>query len=108
MENTLLDNLLAFYREDPQDPFNIYALALEYLKSDPNESRQLFEQLLKDFPDYLPTYYHAANFYATLEKIEEAERIYEAGIALAEKLGQQKPKQELINAYRNFLDELED
>lgn len=108
MENSLLDNLLAFYREDPEDPFNIYALALEYLKSDLHQAAQLFDRLLIEFPDYLPTYYHAAALQVEMDKIDRAEEVYEAGIALAQKQGNGKAKQELVNAYRSFLDELED
>ena len=33
-----LGQLKQFVAEEPDDPFNAYALALEYLKTDPKES----------------------------------------------------------------------
>lgn len=107
MSNSLLDNLLAFYEEDPTDPFNIYALALEYLKSSPVKAEELFDMLLRDHASYLPTYYHAADFFAAKDDTDRAEKIYQDGIALALSQSNVKTHQELQRAYRNFLDELE-
>jgi lipoprotein NlpI len=60
MAETRLEQLLRFYREDPNDPFSVYGLALEYQKTDVRESERFFDELLGKFPDYLPAYYHAA------------------------------------------------
>jgi Tfp pilus assembly protein PilF len=108
MENTLLKNLLGFYEEDPNDPFNIYALALEYMKSDSGQAEMYFDKLLNEHPQYLATYYPAAAFFADLDKIEKAEVIYQKGIDLALLTNQTKTHQELLRAYRSFLDELDD
>ena len=108
MENSLLQNLITFYEEDPSDPFNIYALALEYLKSDSDEAEKYFDKLLVEHPDYLATYYPAAAFFADLEKVEKAEIIYQKGIDLALLNNNTKTHQELLRAYRSFLDELDD
>jgi len=108
MNNSLLTNLLAFYEEDPADPFNAYALAIEYSKSDLKEAERYFDLLLEKHPDYLPTYYRAGAFFADLERIERAEEIYRNGLELA--LAQQNAKthRELLSAYNNFKDELDD
>ena len=108
MKQTLLDNLLAFYQEDPSDPFNIYALAHEYSKHDATKAAHFFDILLTEYPDYLATYYHAAAFFAMEENINKADQIYNDGIALALKQNNIKAHQELVRAYRGFLDELED
>jgi tetratricopeptide (TPR) repeat protein len=108
MNNSLLANLLAFYEEDPADPFNAYALAIEYSKSDVKEAERFFDLLLEKHPDYLPTYYQAGAFFAALEKIERAEEIYQKGVELAQIQKNAKAHRELISAYNNFLDELED
>ena len=108
MENSLLLNLLTFYEEDPEDPFNIYALALEYLKSDHQKAGHFFDLLLTKHTDYLPTYYHAGSFYTLLEEFEKAEKVYIKGIDLAIKQGNTKTHQELTRAYRGFLDEIDD
>lgn len=108
MNNSLLANLLAFYEEDPADPFNAYALAIEYAKSDPTEAGRFFDLLLEKHPDYLPTYYHAGAFFAALEKTGRAEEVYQKGVALALVQQNAKAHRELLSAYNNFRDELED
>ena len=108
MENDLLQNLLSFYEEDPADPFNIYALALEYTKSDAVKAAGFFNVLLEEHPDYLATYYHAGAFFTALEHFGKAEEIYIKGIALALNQKNTKTHQELVRAYRSFLDELDD
>lgn len=108
MNNSLLANLLAFYEEDPNDPFNVYALAIEYSKSDPGEAAHFFDLLLEKHPDYLPTYYHAGAFFAATEKIERAEEIYLRGVELALIQKNAKAHRELLAALNNFKDELED
>lgn len=108
MTYSLLDKLLEFYKEDPNDPFNQYALALEYQKSDTSKARQYFERLLREFPTYLPTYYHAAQFFNHLEQTAFADQIFQKGIQLALEQQNHKTHQELVRAYRSFLDDLMD
>ena len=108
MNNSLLANLIAFYEEDPADPFNVYALAIEYSKSDLKEAERFFDLLLEKHPDYLPTYYHAGAFFAALEKVEKADGIYQKGVELALTQKNAKTHRELLSAYNNFKDELDD
>jgi tetratricopeptide (TPR) repeat protein len=108
MKIQLLESLLSFYEEDPSDPFNIYALALEYLKTDLGQAEAYFNQLLEKHPGYLPTYYHAAEHFALSGDIAKATEVYEKGIALAKEQNHQKTYQELTRAYRSFLDELDE
>jgi tetratricopeptide (TPR) repeat protein len=108
MNSSLLSNLLAFYAEDPSDPFNVYALALEYQKWDQEKARSFFELLLTDFPDYLATYYSAGQFFLGNEEFERAQSVYETGIELAGKLGNQKTMMELQRALRSLQDEMEE
>ncbi len=108
MKQSFLDNLLAFYAEDPTDPFNVYALALEYSKFDIEKASHFFDVLLTSHPDYLATYYHAAAFFASIEDFEKAKEIYNAGMILAVKQNNTKTHQELVRAYRGFLDEWEE
>lgn len=105
MENTLLEKLLIFYEEDPGDPFNLYALALEYQKHDARKAAAFFDQLLADFPTYLPTYYHAAQLFSILGEIEKAGSTFDTGIKLATEQGNIKTQQELTRALRMFEDE---
>ncbi len=60
---TRLEQLQQFVDDDPNDPFNLYALALEFIKSDAAKAEILFEKLLSEHKHYLPTYYQAANLF---------------------------------------------
>jgi tetratricopeptide (TPR) repeat protein len=95
--------LIQFTQEEPENPFNWYALALEYSNSKPRETVLIFDQLLSKNPDYLPTYYTAAVFFAELGELEKAKTIFEKGIMLAQKTNQTKALGELKNKYQNFL-----
>lgn len=98
-----IQQLLGFLEEEPDNPFNLYALALEYQSEDPEQAAFYFDKLLEEHKDYLPTYYHAAAFYAEQEETELAKAIYEKGIALAREAGDAHALKELENAYQNFL-----
>lgn len=104
----LLLQLQQFYKEDPSDPFNIYALAIEYLKTDLMRSKALFEELLNNHSTYIAAYYHAAALYIQLNEMELAESTYKEGIEMAQKLHKNHALSELKRAYQSFLDELED
>lgn len=93
---------------DPGEPFNYYALALEYLKENKEKSEELFDLLLQKFPEYLPTYYQAANFFFETEKYQKAEVFFKTGIDLAQKQGKSKALAELKGSYQIFLDEIEE
>jgi Tfp pilus assembly protein PilF len=100
-----LEKLIEFYNEDSTDPFNIYGLAIEYLKTDSEKSQELFEELLKNHPEYIATYYHAAALYLQKNKINLAEKTYQKGIEVATKLNKSHALNELKRAYQGFLDE---
>jgi tetratricopeptide (TPR) repeat protein len=97
-----LEALQKFLEEDPTDPFNWYALALEYAKSDREKALILFEKLLADFDQYIPTYYHAAHLYLQLGQTEKAIQTFQQGIAKAGMQNDLKAVKEMKSA----LDEL--
>lgn len=107
MSEQRLKTLLKFYEEDPNDPFNLYGLALEYQKSDLQKSDELFSKLLQDFPDYVPSYYHAAKLKIELKQHEAALSIYKKGIEVAKQQNEKKAEQELRSAYDELLFELD-
>lgn len=94
--------LLQYAKEEPENPFNIYALALEYQNQDKEKASFYFNKLLKEHKSYLPTYYHAAAFFASEGNTSLANSLYLEGIALAEKQNNQHARKELKNAYLNF------
>lgn len=103
MNNERLSKLKEYLKNDPNDPFVLYAIANEYLETEPETALHYFEQLLQKQPDYLPTYYMAAQTYAQRGAKEAAESTYKKGIALAQASGDFKTLAELKNAYQNFL-----
>ena len=103
MSTDRIKQLLQYYNEDPGDPFNLYALAQEYLKSDPAKSRVLFETLLQQHRDYLPTYYHAAKLYQDMNEKAKAIQVYEDGIEVAKKVNDMKALRELRSAYDELM-----
>lgn len=110
MNNVRIQLLRQFIREEPADPFNVYALAMEFLSDAPAQAQLLFDQLLTEHPDYLPTYYHAAALYAELGERErtardKAAQLYEQGMALAHRQGNEKTFLELQRAKRAFDDD---
>lgn len=94
-----LDALLAFYRDDPDDPFTRFALAQEYLKADdPEQALGFFEGLVRDHPDYVGTYYHLGLLYERLGRDEAAAATYRAGVTAATRAGDLHARAELQGA----------
>ena len=102
MNNERIQQLITYIQEEPGDPFNVYALAMEFINGQPAQARPYFDQLLTDHPDYLPTYYHAAALYADLNERDRAADVYEKGIALARVQNNQKTLLELQRARQAF------
>ncbi len=92
----------------PEDPFNYYALALEYIKNEPLKSLDLFRKILNKFPEYLPVYYQAANFFFDNGDYLTANTLFTEGIALAEKQENVKATRELKGSYSIFKSETDD
>jgi len=78
---TRLEQLWQFYVEDPKDPFNLYAYALELSKSDKQKAVHYLNILITNNPDYLPSYYQAAML--CVDVAMEATPILEQGIRIA-------------------------
>jgi Tfp pilus assembly protein PilF len=95
--------LRQFTQEEPDNPFNWYALALEFRESDPEQAQSLFSKLLTKHPTYLATYFPAAHLYAEIGELKQSRMVFESGIELAREQKNTKALQELQNAYQNFL-----
>lgn len=102
MNTARIQQLLAFMQEEPTDPFTVYALALEYLTDNPGQSLRYFDQLLANHPNYLPTYYHAAQLCADFGDETRATTLYEQGIELARQQDNAKIERELRSARQNL------
>ena len=105
MNSKRLEQLLKFLEETPNDPFVLYALAMEYKSTDPERTTQLFNQLLIDHPEYLPAYYQAAQFKEENDLKEEALELYTRGIELAKKQDDHSTLKELKAAYTLLMED---
>ena len=91
------EHLWSMYLDEPGEPFNLYALALEYLKSDMQKSRDLFLKLIWEHPEYIPAYYMTAELLINLEEIPLARQIITDGMREAGKQNNTKALSELKN-----------
>ena len=91
-----LQLLTQFLRENPNDSFARYGLAMEYSKAG-NTERALeeFSQLLEIDPDYTAAYFMAAQTLARAGQTEEARRMLTKGIASAARTGNAHAKAEM-------------
>jgi tetratricopeptide (TPR) repeat protein len=96
--SNIIEQLERFIKEDPDDPFNYYALALEYLKLDIVKAQKLLEQLITHHRTYVPTYYQLGQLYAEQGKTEDAISILERGIVIAREAGDHKAMREMEGA----------
>lgn len=105
---TRLEQLLRFAQDEPNDPFNIYAVAIEYLKLDSTKALPFFETLVKDHPDYLPTYYTFGKMLQQEKDFTRAKLLFEKGIEQGVASKNTKAVGELKNALTELAFEMED
>ena len=103
MNKDRLSLLLEYYEEDPNDPFNIYALATEYKSHNSEKALEYFEVLIDKHPEYVATYYHLAHLYLDLGMDEKAKATYEKGIQMATQQNEVLLLRELKSAYDEFM-----
>lgn len=97
-----LGQLKNFLAENPHDPFLKYALASEYLKlGHTDEAIRYFEQLVKDHPSYVGTYYHLGKLYEALNRNDDAISIYKKGMQAATDKRDMHALSELQAVYRS-------
>ena len=96
-------NRLAMIKEmlasNPTDPFLKYAAALEFKKSrEADEAIRLMEELVRENPDYLATYYQLGKLYEEKGQVSLAIKYYQAGKIIAGKQNDRKTSNELSEA----------
>jgi Tfp pilus assembly protein PilF len=99
-----MDLLKGFLKENANDSFSRYALALEYVKLGQNEDAvREFETVKTKDPDYVATYYQLGQLYRNLSKTHEAEKTFRTGITVAAKIGDEHTRGELESALEMLL-----
>jgi len=95
MNQERVDSLRSYIKEDPAEPFNRYALALELAHDEMDEAISILLELLKDTPSYIPTYYQAASLLIEQNRIEEAKIVLERGVIICRQSNEHKTLREL-------------
>jgi tetratricopeptide (TPR) repeat protein len=99
-----IEILQGFLKENPNDSFSRYALALEYVKLGKHEDAvQEFETVKKNDPDYVATYFQLGQLYQKIGKTHDAEKTLRTGITVATKLGEDHTRGELEGALEALL-----
>lgn len=95
--------LRSFLAETPGNDFLTHALALEYIKAnDDQEALSCFRSNLDMNPDYVATYYHLGKLLERTGVVEEAIAIYERGMEVAKKVGDQHAFSELRSVHEEL------
>ena len=101
--STRLEQLFAFEKSDPSDPFIQFAIAKEYEKFDDKaQALQRYESIRENHPDYIGLYYHLGHLYEALLDKERALQTYIDGLELAKNTKDFHSASELNNAKMNL------
>lgn len=103
MNKNRLISLQEMLKDEPNDPFLNYAIALEFSKTDVNQAIIYFEKLLQSHPDYIGTYYQFGKLLQDLNQNDKAESIFKIGIVVATEKPNFHALAELRTAYNKLL-----
>ncbi|MEO9257128.1 MAG: hypothetical protein ABI207_02030 [Crocinitomicaceae bacterium] len=94
-----LNELRQLEKEDPNDPFILYAIGLELYKSDSFEAAE--KQLLKIasiHTDYCPVFFKLGQWYSESDQVENALNYFNKALVIAEKENDKKAVNEIKEA----------
>ncbi|NQX91975.1 MAG: hypothetical protein HRT74_07615 [Flavobacteriales bacterium] len=80
-----LEQLQELLKEDPNDSFLRYALALEFRSAGDDRSKEQLLSLIKDDGEYLPSFQTLGSWFFDDGEDDKAIEVLEKGIELAEK-----------------------
>jgi len=82
--------------QNPGDAFARYGLAMEYSNSGKvSEAMNEFKALLKSHPDYTAGYFMAAQALSRENRMDEARKMLQEGIAAAQRTGNEHARSEM-------------
>jgi len=104
-----IEQLQEFLKEDSNDSFLKYALALEYVRIEKNDAaKNCFLKLIEEDENYLASYYQLGKLYEVVNDLENAIKIYKKGIKIAQKNEDKKTLLELQESYNILMEINED
>lgn len=94
-----IKKLATYIKNNPDDSFSKFALALEFLKDDQlKKARILFEDIHQNDPKYDGVYYHLGKLYERDGRFEDAMAIYNKGVQVADENDHKRNAKELKEA----------
>ncbi len=85
-----LEMLKEIVKNDPNDDFSRYGLALEYHKAgDTEKAFAQFEELIQRHPDYVPAYFMYGQYLVEADREDDAVKRLQEGIEAAKRTGDQ-------------------
>ena len=102
-DNTRKQQLEEMLKEEPNDPFLHYGLAMEFVgEGDDAEAVRRFRALLEVAPEYVPGYHQAGQALVRLGRYEEARTLFSRGIATARNQANEHAAQEMEGFLANL------
>lgn len=100
---TRIEQLKSCLSSRPEDPFILYALAIEHKNGgELEEARRYFAEVYQRFPDYVPTYLHYGGLMQDQGDSARAKQLYAEGIERAREKGENHALSELADALALF------
>lgn len=100
MMSERIEKLQQILRQNPHDDFLQHALALEYIKiNNDDEAQKIFENLLKNNPQYIGSYYHLGKILERKGAEQQAKDVYRKGMEEARLAGDTHSYNELKSAW---------
>lgn len=101
--NARIERLKELLKQSPSDAFVLFALAKEFEKvGNHQQAIDFLQNLIESQPDYVGAYYHLAALLKSKDRNDEAMKIYNLGMDIARKIGDQHAYSELQNAKMNL------
>lgn len=86
-------------QRQPNDPFLLYGLALEYKKAgDPANALQYLQRVTQNDPNYCYAYFQCGMVYESQGNTDAAKQSYREGVEAAERSGDAHAREELSAA----------
>jgi Flp pilus assembly protein TadD len=96
MSTNRMEVLQAMVAQNPADAFARYGLAMELVKGGQLESAITeFRALLDHNPNYAAAYFHGGQVLEKLGQVEQARTLYEKGVEVTGRTGDQHTRSEL-------------
>ena len=101
-EKTRREFLEEALRQDPDNTFARYGLAMELAKTEPASAWTHFEYLLIHHPQYAATYYQAGMFLLAQGRPDEARKVLAAGVEVTGRQAKHHAQRELQAALEDL------